>query len=112
MVECIKIQAKPLDVEYSITHKYDGKKVLEFEVSTDHSLYSNIRQEIQVDEKDNYYVVKSIQELGGSAQIECDLDMDSLKSTMFKTFTTETLSLSETLSQALTGTGWTAIELS
>lgn len=106
----LKIQAKPLDVEYSITHKYDGKKVLEFEVSTDHSLYSNIRQEIQVDEKDNYYVVKSIQELGGSAQIECDLDMDSLKSTMFKTFTTETLSLSETLSQALTGTGWTAID--
>ena len=106
----LKIQAKPLDVEYSITHEYDGKKVLEFEISADHPLYSILRHELKIDEQSNYYIVKSIQELNGSAQIKCDLDMDSLKSTMFKTFITETLSLSETLSKALTGTGWTVVD--
>lgn len=106
----LKIQAKPLDVEYGITHEYDGKKVLEFEISADHLLYSILRHELKIDEQSNYYIVKSIQELNGSAQIKCDLDMDSLKSTMFKTFTTETLSLSETLSKALTGTGWTVVD--
>ena len=106
----LKIQARPLDVEYSITHEYDGNKKLEFEISPDHSLYREIQHEVQIDAGSDYYVVKSIQEMDDSAQIECDLDLDSLRATMHRHFATETLTLGATLGQALSGTGWTVVD--
>ena len=56
------------------------------------------------------HIIKSIQELNNSAQIECDLDLDSLRASMFRKFQTETLSLRETLAKALSGTGWKVID--
>lgn len=85
-----------------INHKINGCDVLSFTVSTRHELYKTLSEEARIEYANNAWLIKKIND----DRIECDIDFDFLKTTMYVAYKSSTRSLSEVL-EAHLPEGWT-----
>lgn len=85
-----------------IEHKIDGCDVLSFVISTKHKYYKNIVEEAKIEYADNVWLIKKIND----DKVECDIDFDFLKSTVYSSYRSETRTLTEVLQDHLPD-GWT-----
>ena len=89
-----------------VTHPYNGKDTLTFELESDNPLYKYLAEEVRVEDEHNRYVVKKIDEHSDFIIITCDLDLDEWKESILYEFRTTNSLLSEVLEKLLPP-GWT-----
>lgn len=92
---------------WSITSGSDGSKQMSFDVSPYADGYSHVEEDAAIEYDGTMYRIKTINERTNAATVTAEIDTDDLREDMFLTFTTETQTLSATLSTALAGTDWT-----
>lgn len=100
--------ATPLSIpddKWYVVHKYDGKDTLSFDISPDHECYPLIGEEIRVGTDKNRYIIKDIDEHGGVAQIDCEIDIDDWRGKVWKEFRSTDSLLSQVLNQ-ICPEGW------
>lgn len=86
---------------FYIRHKLDGCDQMSFILDTNLDQYKQLFEECRVETDDNYWLIKKIDD----DKIDCSLDFDFLKNTLYKDFKSETQSLQEVLEQHLPE-GW------
>ena len=92
-----------VDIEdLCIEHEIDGCDKLSFIISTRHELYKHIAEEARVEYGDNYWLIKKVDD----DRVQCDIDFDFLKSTVYTFYKSETRTLTEVLASHLPE-GWT-----
>lgn len=95
--------------DYYIKHLYGGFDQLCFDISTEHEMYPYLSEEIRVEDEENWYLVKGINERGTVSTISCELDLDDFKNRFYKKFRSETLTVGDTVQKALPDT-WRLID--
>lgn len=91
------------DIEdFCIEHKLDGCDKLSFTISTRHDMYHHIEEEKRIEYGNNAWLIKKIND----DKVECDIDFDFLKSTVYSSYESRTRTLTEVLEDHLPD-GWT-----
>lgn len=93
------------DDKWFVVHKYNGKDTLSFDISPEHECYPLIGEEIRIGTAENRYIIKDIDEHGGVAQIDCEIDIDDWRKRVWKEYRAENLLPSELLTQ-ICPEGW------
>ncbi len=88
--------------DYYIDHQLDGMDKMSFVLDVELKQYQQLFEECRMETEDNYWLIKKIDD----DKIECELDFDFLKGTLYQNFKSETQSLQEVLEQHLPE-GWT-----
>lgn len=88
--------------EYYIEHVYGGNDTLRIVLAKDSEDYKAFTEETRVEYDGNYFLVKKISD----EEMECELDFDFLKEDFYKTYNSDTISLSDFLFEML-GSDWT-----
>lgn len=98
-----KGNAVPLDdyEDYSITHKLDGCDTMTFSLDMHHELYPLLYEEASVIAGDNEWLIKKIDD----DKVDCELNFDFLKSSVYQNYRSETRSLQKVLESHLPE-GW------
>lgn len=96
----------PLDdyEDFSVTHKLDGCDEMTFSLDVHHELYPLLYEEARVVANGNEWLIKKIDD----DKIDCELNFDSLKGTIYSSYRSETRSLQEVLESHLPE-GWTVL---
>lgn len=96
----------PLDdyEDFSVTHKLDGCDEMTFRLDVHHELYPLLYEEARVVASGNEWLIKKIDD----DKIDCELNFDSLKGTIYSSYRSETRSLQEVLESHLPE-GWTVL---
>lgn len=89
---------------FYLDYKEDGSIRLCFEISPENRYYSDIVEECELEYGANCYIVKKVK----NGKIECDLNFDFLKRTVYKNFSSDSKTLDEILTTYLPD-GWTII---
>ena len=87
--------------DYHIKHKYDGCDIMTFCFDTAHEQYPLLQEECKVEANGNSWLIKKIND----DKIDCELDFDFLKTTVYANYKSETRSLIEVLEAHLPN-GW------
>lgn len=97
-------EARPLSAyeNFSITHKLDGCDEMTFYVDTHHEQYPLLYEEARVVTDENEWLIKKIDD----DKVDCELNFDFLKGTVYKDYQSTTRSLTEVLESHLPE-GWT-----
>ncbi len=90
--------------DYFILRSQDGNNTIGFKIDVDHALYKLIQTECVVEDDDNRYLVKKID----NGRIECSLDFDFLKQKVFKDYKSESQTVYQALVEHL-GSSWTIL---
>ena len=90
--------------DYSITHKSDGCDQMQFFVDTKLEQYPLIHEESSVVTDDNLWIIKKIDD----DRIDCELDFDFLKQTVYYNYNSESKTLAQQL-EARLPSGWVVI---
>lgn len=98
----------PLDVEYAITHTYDGYDQLEFEINVKHHAVSFIQYEAVIDERDNRYLIKSIEADTAKVKVGCAICLDDFKQTYYQSYRRTNITMRQALEEILPST-WTLV---
>ncbi len=93
------------DDKWFVVHKYNGKDTLSFDISPEHECYPLIGEEIRIGTAENRYIIKDIDEHGGVAQIDCEIDIDDWRKRVWKEYRATNSLLSEVLEQ-ICPEGW------
>lgn len=93
------------DTKRFVTHVYDGRDTLTFEMASTDPLYQYVAEEVRIDDENNGYVVKSVDEHSDFITVVCDLNLDDWKKTIIYSFRTTNTQLNEVLQQILPE-GW------
>ena len=101
-----RIKAFPLDVEYSITHTMTGYDQLEFEIPAKSDFIAGVVYEAVVQERDNLYLIKSIEADRTTVNVGCALMLDDFKTTLYQSYRRTDISMEEALLEMMP-TGWT-----
>lgn len=88
--------------DFCITHKIDGCDKMTFCVDTRHEQYQQLFEECRVLTEGNDWLIKKIDD----DKIDCELNFDFLKTTVYSAYRSETRSLTEVLEDHLPQ-GWT-----
>ncbi len=80
---------------------------MQFDIPTDDVLYPYITEEERIEYEDIFYNIKTVNERKTVSTINAEIDLDDLKANIFLSFNYHTITLSQALSYALAGTGWT-----
>lgn len=88
--------------DFYITHKIDGCDKMTFCVDTRHEQYQQLFEECRVLTEGNDWLIKKIDD----DKIDCELNFDFLKTTVYSAYRSETRSLTEVLEDHLPQ-GWT-----
>jgi len=88
--------------DFSITHKLDGCDVMSFCVPTNLEQYPLLYEEARVITDDNEWLIKKIDD----DKIDCELNFDFVKTTIYKDFNSGSLTLAQML-EAHLPQGWT-----
>lgn len=83
--------------DFSITHKLDGCDEMSFCVDTRHEQYQQLFEECRVLTDDNDWLIKKIDD----DKMDCELNFDFLKTTVYSAYRSETKSLTEVLESHL-----------
>lgn len=89
---------------FHIKHKYDGCDVMSFCVDTAHEQYKLLHEECKIVTDGNEWLIKKIDD----DKIDCELNFDFLKTTVYSSYKSETRSLSEVLESHLPE-GWVIV---
>ena len=97
-------EARPLAAyeNHSITHKLDGCDEMTFYVDTHHEQYPLLYEEARVVTDENEWLIKKIDD----DKVDCELNFDFLKGTVYKDYKSTARSLTEVLESHLPE-GWT-----
>lgn len=97
-------EARPLAAyeNFSIKHKLDGCDEMTFYVDTHHEQYPLLYEEARVVTDENEWLIKKIDD----DKVDCELNFDFLKGTVYKDYKSTTRSLTEVLESHLPE-GWT-----
>ena len=97
-------EAYPLTAyeNFSITHKLDGCDEMTFYVDTHHEQYPLLYEEARVVTDENEWLIKKIDD----DKVDCELNFDFLKETVYKDYKSTTRLLTEVLESHLPG-NWT-----
>lgn len=87
--------------DYSVTHKLDGCDEMTFSLDTHHDLYPLLYEEARVVANGNEWLVKKIDD----DKIDCELNFDSMKGTIYSSYRSTTRTLQEVLEDHLPE-GW------
>ena len=92
---------------YYITHKYDGRNTLHFEVYTDDSIFAQLAEEAMIYEttEGQTYLVKGINAGQTSADIDCEIDLDDWRKDVHLTYYNNTSSIAVTMA-GIVPDGW------
>lgn len=77
-----------------VDHKFDGNDTLSFCVNTSSDDYKLIEEELKIENADNEWLIKKISD----DKIDCELNFDFLKTTVFRNYESRTRTLAEVLS--------------
>ena len=88
--------------DFSITHELDGCDKMTFYLDTRHEQYRKLYEECRVETEGNAWLIKKIDD----DKIDCELDFDFLKGSMYSAYASETRTLQEVLEDHLPD-GWT-----
>lgn len=88
--------------DFCITHKNDGCDTMTFCLDTRHEQYQQLFEECRVLTDDNDWLIKKIDD----DKMDCELNFDFLKTTVYSAYRSETRSLTEVLEDHLPQ-GWT-----
>ena len=92
-----------VDIEdLCIEHELDGCDVLSFSIETGHKQYGLIKEESEIVYGRNRWLVKKIND----DKVECDINFDFLKTTVYSSYKSSTRSLTQVLEDHLPS-GWT-----
>lgn len=98
----------PVDEETAYrVHKYNGDDTLRFELQRNHEMYSKLSEEIKIEGFNNRFLIKKIDEHSDFVVVDCELDYDEWKQTIFKKYRRTDEVISNILLDLLP-TGWTA----
>lgn len=95
-----------LVILFYITHVDGGADTLNFTVPVDTEIYTHISEENRVEYEQNYYLVKTIDAPGTTANIGCSIDLDFLRERFLRVYDSGSLTATE-LMQSILPTGWT-----
>lgn len=84
-----------------ITHKWDGNDILTFEIESNNPVYKNIVEETKIEDENNRYIVKKIDEHSDFVTVNCYIDLDDWKANLIKNFRTTNKMLLEVLQDIL-----------
>lgn len=90
-----------------VTQKYDGVDELGFSLSRDDPAYPLIVEEAAVEDGEQRYLIKAIDEGTQSVNIKCELDLDALRAEVLLDYTNDSATVYQTVSGVLP-TGWHA----
>lgn len=85
--------------DWCIKHKYDGRDILSFEVSSGNPVYKYIAEEVKIDAGGCRYVVKEIDDHSDSARVDCEIDLDEWKGMFWREYRRTDILLSEVLDE-------------
>ena len=88
-----------------VTHVYDGRDTLTFEIDSNDPLYQHIAEEVRIDDENNGYIVKSVDEHSDFITVVCDLNLDDWKESILYSFRSTNKLLAEVL-QDILPEGW------
>ena len=88
--------------DFYIDHQLDGMDKMSFILDVNLKQYQQLYEECRMETDDNYWLIKKIDD----DKIDCELDFDFLKTTLYKDFRSETQTLQQVLEQHLPD-GWT-----
>lgn len=91
-----------------VTHRYNGFDVLTFEIQSDNPLYKHIAEEVLIEDENNRFVVKNIDEHSDFVTVVCDIDLDDWKRDLIYEFRTTNKLLVEVLDMIVPA-GWSVI---
>lgn len=93
--------------DYYITHKYDGRNTLHFEVYTDDPIFAQLAEEALIYEttEGQTYLVKGINAGQTSADIDCEIDLDDWRKDVRLTYYNNTSSIAVTMAGIIPD-GW------
>lgn len=101
----------PLELQgdkWYITHKYDGFDTLTFEIDNTDKMYKYIAEEVKIIANDNRYIIKKVDEHSTFVTVNCDLDFDDWKKSLFVDFRKTDILLSDVF-DIIKPSGWTII---
>lgn len=81
--------------KWYITHKYSGFDTLTFEIDSTDKMYRHIAEEVKIIANDNQYIIKKIDEHSTFVTVNCDLDFDDWKKSLFANFRKTDILLSD-----------------
>ena len=90
-----------------VTQKYDGVDELGFSLSRDDPAYPLIVEEAAVEDGEQRYLIKAIDEGAQSVNIKCELDLDALRAEILLDYTNDSATVYQTVSGVLPA-GWAA----
>ncbi len=90
-----------------VTQKYDGVDELGFSLSRDDPAYPLIVEEATVEDGEQRYLIKAIDEGAQSVNIKCELDLDALRAEILLDYTNDSATVYQTVSGVLPA-GWAA----
>lgn len=88
-----------------VTQKYDGVDELGFSLSRDDPAYPLIVEEAAVEDGEQRYLIKAIDEGTQSVNIKCELDLDALRAEVLLDYTNDSATIYQTVSGVLPA-GW------
>lgn len=93
--------------DYFITHKYDGRNTLHFEVYTDDPIFAQLAEEALIYEttEGQTYLVKGINAGQTSADIDCEIDLDDWRKDVHLTYYNNTSAIAVTMA-GIAPDGW------
>lgn len=98
---------RDINNDYFITHKYDGRNTLHFEVYTDDPIFSQLAEEAMVYEttEGQTYLIKGINAGQSTADIDCEIDLDDWRKDVYLNYYNNTSSIAVTM-EAVAPNGW------
>lgn len=88
-----------------VTHTYDGRDTLNFEIASSNPLYRYIVEETRIADEKNIYAVKLVDEHSTFVTVRADLDLDEWRSTIIYEFRRTNATLLSVLQEILPA-GW------
>lgn len=93
-----------------VTHKFNGRDTLTFEMASNDPLYEYIAEEVKIEDEKNRYVIKNIDEHSDFVVVTCDLDLDDWKQMVYIDFRTTNRTLEYVVSSIIP-LGWSSYGL-
>ena len=100
---------RDIDKTFFRVRSEDGLMFLQFDISPRHPQYKCFELYEKVEYDNQFYLITSINERKNVSTIRCDLDLDGLSSTAFRSFIWRNVTFTEAANEALENTGWTIL---
>ena len=91
-----------------VTHKLNGIDEMQFEIDSKHELYKFIFEEVIVDDGNNEYIIKHIDEHSDFVTIQCTVNLDDWKAVVHETYRETNITLANAIATVIPN-GWSSV---